>query len=83
MLCRRISAGIISVVETSITLTINGETRAVPALCSVAELLQHLGIAQDGVAVEVNHRIVRRKDWSTTPVEDCDKVEIVQLVGGG
>ena len=66
-----------------ITLRINGETRAVPPPKSLAELLHYLGIGQGGIAVEVNQRIIRRRDWQVTPICDADKVEIVQFVGGG
>jgi sulfur carrier protein len=66
-----------------ITLKINGETRAVPPPDNLVELLTYLGISQGGIAVEVNRRIIRRKDWQSTPISDADKVEIVQFVGGG
>jgi sulfur carrier protein len=66
-----------------ITLKINGETRAVPPPDNLVELLNYLGISQGGIAVEVNRRIIRRKDWQSTPISDADKVEIVQFVGGG
>ena len=66
-----------------ITLKINGETRAMPPPNNLAELLNYLGISQGGIAVEVNRRIIRRKDWQSTPICDADKVEIVQFVGGG
>ncbi len=64
-------------------LEINGETRSVPPLATVRELLGYLGIGQDRVAVELNRRIVRRKDWDGTALCNMDKVEIVQFVGGG
>jgi thiamine biosynthesis protein ThiS len=64
-------------------LEINGETRSLPAVASVGELLQSLGVARDRVAVELNRRIVRRQDWADTPVREMDKIEIVQFVGGG
>jgi len=66
-----------------ITLKINGETRAVPPPNNLVELLNYLGISQGGIAVEVNRRIIRRRDWQSTPICDADKVEIVQFVGGG
>ena len=67
----------------SFVLEINGETRTVPAVASLCELLRHLGIEEGRVAVEVNHRIIRRAEWKSTPVGDRDRVEIVQFVGGG
>ena len=64
-------------------LVINGETREVPPVSNVRQLLQHLGIAEKQVAVELNRNIIRRKDWENTPISNLDRVEIVQFVGGG
>ena len=66
-----------------IALEINGETREIPAVAGARALLQFLGIAEERVALEINHKIIRRSDWDSTPVSDGDHVEIVQFVGGG
>lgn len=65
------------------TLVINGESRTFPSVRNVRDLILHLGIGQDRVAVEVNGRIAKRKDWGSTQVADQDRIEIVQFVGGG
>ncbi len=65
------------------TLEINGENRSVPPVDNLVELLAYLKIEQDRVAVELNRRIVRRKEWGTTPIREMDHLEIVQFVGGG
>ena len=65
------------------TLEINGERRSLPPLDNLAELVSFLGIGPDRIAVEVNHRLIRRVRWSETRLTDQDKVEIVQFVGGG
>ncbi len=65
------------------TLEINGESRSIPPVTSLGELLAYLKIEQDRIAVEVNRRIVRRKDWEATSIKEMDRVEIVQFVGGG
>ena len=65
-------------------LQINGEERSIaiePA--SLAELLDHLGLKADRVAVELNREIVPRDRWSATHLSDGDKLEIVHFVGGG
>jgi thiamine biosynthesis protein ThiS len=69
--------------QATVTVLINGESRSVPASASVNELLDYLQIKPDRVAIELNRRIVRRQDWERTPVQDSDKLEIVQFVGGG
>jgi sulfur carrier protein len=68
---------------TNMILEINGETREISRVSNVRELLQFLGIAEILVAVEVNRKIIRRKDWDCTLISDKDRVEIVQFVGGG
>ncbi|HSF23872.1 MAG TPA: sulfur carrier protein ThiS [Blastocatellia bacterium] len=47
------------------------------------DLLDGLGLKPERLAVEVNQRIVRRADWTSTTLADGDKVEIVHFVGGG
>ena len=64
-------------------LEINGETREVPRMTGVRDLLRFLDIAEERVAIEINRRIIRRTEWDNTPVSNGDRVEIVQFVGGG
>jgi thiamine biosynthesis protein ThiS len=73
----------ITTVEHQWCLEINGERRTVRPVENVTQLLQQLGLPRDRIAVEVNRRVLRRSDWDETPVQDRDKVEIVQFVGGG
>ena len=64
-------------------LTINGDERSFEAPLSLAGLLEQLGLKLDRVAVEYNRNIVPRPQWSETSLEDGDRLEIVQFVGGG
>jgi|WetSurSiteA1Bulk_404760.scaffolds.fasta_scaffold148727_1 sulfur carrier protein len=66
-----------------IIIEINGEKRCVPAVESVRDLLRHLELGENKIAVEINRKIVLRREWDKTPVNDQDKIEIVQFVGGG
>ena len=63
-------------------LTINGEEKEIAA-GSVAELVAHLGMKADRVAIELNREIVPRDRWASTSLRDGDKLEIVHFVGGG
>jgi thiamine biosynthesis protein ThiS len=67
----------------TIKLEINGEIREIPSVTNVKELLQFLEISESRVALELNHKIIRREEWESTPVANLDRVEIVQFVGGG
>jgi sulfur carrier protein len=65
-------------------LQINGEVRTFEApVHTLAALVELLGMKSDRVAVELNRDIVPRERWSDTALQDDDKLEIVQFVGGG
>ena len=57
--------------------------REVPPGLGITELLAHLGLAADRVAIERNLEILPRPQWIGTVVQPGDRFEIVQLVGGG
>lgn len=62
---------------------INGETRVARQGDSVETLLQSVGLVPQKVAVERNGEIVPRSRYAITMLEEGDRLEIVQFVGGG
>jgi sulfur carrier protein len=69
--------------ETGTTIVVNGEpTAAVPGE-TVADLIARLGLTSSPCAVELNRRVVPRRDHTSTPISADDRLEIVTLVGGG
>ena len=64
-------------------LTINGETRELPPVGTLAELIATLELDTRKVAVERNLEIVPRSLHAATPVADGDRIEIVHFIGGG
>ena len=65
------------------TLTINGEQRALRGVSSVAALVAELGLDARKVAVERNLEIVPRSAYAQTALSDGDRIEIVHFIGGG
>ncbi len=63
--------------------TVNGESRVVPAGASVADLLEQLGVLTPRVAVERNKDIVPKAEYRATALQEGDVFEVVELVGGG
>lgn len=61
---------------------VNGESRSTAA-ATIAALAEELGLDPRKVAVERNLEIVPRSLHAQTPIEDGDRIEIVQFVGGG
>jgi sulfur carrier protein len=62
---------------------INGESQEVSDGLQLAELISHLKLRADQVAIELNHQVVRRAAWEATTLRPDDRVEIVHFVGGG
>jgi len=62
---------------------INGETRDLADEATLGDLVGVLSLAPERVAIELNHRVVRRTEWASTTLEDGDRIEIVHFVGGG
>jgi thiamine biosynthesis protein ThiS len=64
-------------------ITVNGESRKVPAAVTVAALLDLLAVPRAAMAVEVNRELVPRSQQPAHALAEGDVVEIVTLVGGG
>ena len=68
-------------------LTVNGQVRdtaATDLAALFAAEADDAGIHDaQGVAIAVNGRVVRRRDWEATPVRDGDRIEIVRAMQGG
>jgi thiamine biosynthesis protein ThiS len=64
-------------------ITLNGDPFELDAPLSVTALLERLDIDPRRVAVEHNLAILRRQRFTEVLVNDGDRVEIVNFVGGG
>ncbi len=69
--------------QTAVTLTLNGEARALDGPMTVAALLASLGLETRKVAVERNEEIVPRSSYAETWIQSGDALEIVHFIGGG
>jgi sulfur carrier protein len=63
--------------------TVNGATHEVPDGLTVRGLVEHLGLTEGPVAVEVNREIVPRARHAEHRVAAGDSIEVVHFVGGG
>jgi sulfur carrier protein len=67
----------------SLSLVLNGESRVMEAVRTVADLVAALGLDARKVAVERNLEIVPRSLYDRTELADGDRLEIVHFIGGG
>lgn len=61
---------------------VNGETAVIEPM-SVHHYLESIAINPQRVAVELNLDILPKAAYSTTTLQDGDRMEIVHFVGGG
>lgn len=67
----------------TIRISVNGNPLAVRHGSTISDLLATLAMKPVLLAVERNREIVRKSEFSTTPLADGDRIEIVTFVGGG
>ncbi|MCA3699638.1 MAG: sulfur carrier protein ThiS [Brevundimonas sp.] len=65
------------------SLVLNGESRVMEEVRTVAALVGALGLDARKVAVERNLEIVPRSLYDRTELADGDRLEIVHFIGGG
>jgi sulfur carrier protein len=66
-------------------IVVNGQERDIDREMTVMELLESMEVKfrEVGLAVAINEEVVPKSQYSTRKVKEGDRVEIVQLVGGG
>lgn len=65
------------------TIILNGENKQIDNNTNIAQLLQSLDLASKRLAVEINQQIIPRSHFASHSLNELDKVEIVQAIGGG
>lgn len=62
---------------------VNGQPWEFSGEMNILQLLHELGMLVDHVAVEVNYRILDKKEFNNHFLKNEDKVEVINFVGGG
>ncbi|WP_412180665.1 sulfur carrier protein ThiS [Streptomyces sp. ADMS] len=62
---------------------VNGRQRAVSPGTALDALVKSLTSAPSGVAAALNETVVPRARWSSTPLSEGDRVEVLTAVQGG
>lgn len=61
---------------------INDELLPVKA-ANVKELLQEIGIEQQGIALAINEEVITQHKWGNTALKENDKILIFTATAGG
>ncbi len=64
-------------------IVVNGEEIDIAGCPTLADLVEHFGLGDRAVAVELNHELIPREQHADTRIRKGDCIELVTLVGGG
>lgn len=67
----------------TITVQLNGVETTIPNGMTLGGLIDSKGIERRMIAIEYNTEILPRHAYDATILNDGDRLEIVQMVGGG
>ena len=63
--------------------TVNGEKRSFDKPLSVSSLINTLELTEAATIVEHNGQVLKKSLFSDTLIGEGDRLELIQLVGGG
>lgn len=66
-----------------ISIILNGQQTSIDSNTTVMGLLHHLELAEKRLAVEINQAIIPRSEFDSYQLNERDRIEIVQAIGGG
>ncbi|MFD9005716.1 sulfur carrier protein ThiS [Streptomyces sp. NPDC059582] len=69
--------------NTSLTISVNGEPREITPGTALDTLVRTLTAAPSGVAAALNETVVPRGQWPATALSEGDRVEVLTAVQGG
>lgn len=66
-----------------LTCTINGQSQTVEPGTTIEGLIAQLGMGDSVCAVEVDKKLVPKRERASVVLTDGQQIEIVSLIGGG
>lgn len=64
-------------------ITLNGNTVSDYEGITLEELIRRQNFVKSRIAIEINGRIISKREYETTQVQHGDVIEVVSFVGGG
>ena len=65
------------------TITLNGESRSVAGITTIAALVRELNLVPATLLIEHNGLALHREEWNSRALREGDKIELIRVVAGG
>lgn len=62
---------------------LNGKEAEIQSGCTLRQLLESYQIQPEIVACELNLKIIKRGQYSSTVLTEGDRLEVLRMIGGG
>jgi len=66
-----------------IKIKVNGKVKSISENYRMSDLVKYLRIPTKKVAIELNQKIIDKKNINKINLKENDKIEIVHFIGGG
>ena len=69
--------------KNKIQIYINGKKKYIKNNCNLINILEEYSLKNKLVAVEINQEVIPKSRYKTITINKNDKIEILELIGGG
>jgi|TARA_B100000282_G_scaffold227029_1_gene169728 sulfur carrier protein len=69
--------------KNKIQIYINGKKKNINSNCNLIDILKEYSLINKLVAVEINQEVIPKSRYKTITINKNDKIEILELIGGG
>ena len=69
--------------KNKIQIYINGKKKNIKSNCNLIDILKEYSLINKLVAVEINQEVIPKSSYKTITINKNDKIEILELIGGG
>ena len=69
--------------KNKIQIYINGKKKNINSNCNLIDILKEYSLINKLVAVEINQEVIPKSNYKTITINKNDKIEILELIGGG
>ncbi len=67
----------------SVKFELNGQPQRIDESLDVRELLEHFDLHRRRVAVAINTEVIPKSRYREIQIQEGDRIEVIQAVGGG
>ena len=69
--------------KNKIQIYINGKKKNINSNCNLINILEEYSLKNKPIAVEINQEVIPRSNYKTKKINKDDRIEILELIGGG